>query len=92
MSELADNVRLYLQEKRLTVFGCTNRDGSAHLTGLWYALRDGEIIRSVGAGARKVRNLKRDPRGSACVIDHEGVRHVTVAGTVTIDEDHVIEV
>jgi hypothetical protein len=57
----------------------------------WHALRDDEIIMSAGAGTQRVRNLKRDPRGSGCVIDHDGVRHITIAGTVTIDEDHVME-
>jgi PPOX class probable F420-dependent enzyme len=91
MAELPDNVRQYLEEVRLAVFGSTNRDGSAHLTGLWYELRDDTIILNTTSASKKVRNLKRDPRGSVCVIDHVAVRHVTVEGTVTFDEEHVAD-
>lgn len=91
MAELADNVRQYLEEKRLAVFGCTNRDGSTHLTGLWFALRGNEIILNTGTASKKVRNLRRDPRASVLVIDHEKVRHVGIEGTVTFDEDHVLD-
>ena len=91
MAELADNVRQYLGEVRLAVFGSTNRDGTPHLTGLWYELRDDHIILNTGVGTRKVRNLARDPRASVCVIDHGAARHVTVNGTVTLDEEHVLE-
>jgi PPOX class probable F420-dependent enzyme len=91
MAELADNVRAYLEEVRLAVFGSINRDGSPHLAGLWYQLRDNTIILNTGTASRKVRNLKRDPRASVCVIDHAAARHVTVEGTVTFDEEHVLE-
>jgi PPOX class probable F420-dependent enzyme len=91
VAELPDNVRQYLEETRLAVFGCTNRDGSLHLTGLWYELRGDKIIMNTGAASKKVRNLKRDPRGSVCVIDHSGVCHVTLEGTVTFDDQHVLK-
>src|SRR5438067_1702127 len=91
MAEIPDNVRQYLQDKRLAVFGCTNRDGSPHLTGLWYELRGDTLILNTGTASTKVRNLRRDPHASVCVIDHEAVRHVTVEGTVTFDEEHVLE-
>ncbi len=87
MAELADNVRQYLEEVRLAVFGSTNGDGSPHLTGLWYMLRDDRLVFSTVTASKKIRNLRRDPRASACVIDHQGVRHVTVEGTVTIEEE-----
>ena len=91
MAELPDNVRAYLEEVRLAVFGTTNRDGSAHLTGLWYELRGNEIILNTGTASKKVRNLRRDPRASVCVIDLNPARHVTIDGTVTFDEDHVVD-
>jgi PPOX class probable F420-dependent enzyme len=89
MAELAENIRQYLQEPRIAVFGSINRDGSAHLTGLWYELRDNEIILNTGTASKKVRNLRRDPRASVCVQDHNPARHVTIEGTVTFDEEHV---
>src|SRR5580765_8112510 len=78
--------RQYLEEVRLAVFGSTNRDGSPHLTGLWYMLRDDTIVLSTVTPSRKVSNLRRDPRASVCVIDHQQGRHVTVNGSVTFDD------
>jgi PPOX class probable F420-dependent enzyme len=91
MSELAENVRTYLEEVRLAVFGSTNANGTPHLTGLWYELRGDTLIFNTVATSRKVRNLRRDPHAAACVIDLTPARHVTVEGTVTFDEDHVLE-
>ena len=91
MSEPAENVRAYLEEVRLAVFGTTNADGTPHLTGLWYELRGDTLVFSTVAKSRKVRNLRRDPHASACVIDHGAARHVTVDGTVTFDEEHAFE-
>jgi PPOX class probable F420-dependent enzyme len=92
MVELADNVRAYLRETRLAVFGSSNRDGSPHITGLWYALRDDDtVLLNTVTTSRKVRNLRRDPRAAVCVIDHSPARHVTLIGTVTFDDQHVLE-
>ena len=91
MSELADNVRTYLQAVNLAVIATTNRDGSPHQTALWYELRDNTIILNTTTKSTKVRNLRRDPRASVCVIDMNPPRHVTIDGTVTFDEDHVLD-
>ena len=91
MAELADNVRAFLEETRQAVFGSINRDGSPHITGLWYQLRGDTIILNTGTASHKVRNLRRDPRASVCVIDHNPARHVTIEGTVTFDKEHVLE-
>jgi PPOX class probable F420-dependent enzyme len=89
MSELAENVRAYLEEVRLAVFGTTNANGTPHITGLWFELRGDTLIFNTVTTSKKVRNLRRDPHAAACIIDHAAARHVTVEGTVTFDEDHV---
>jgi PPOX class probable F420-dependent enzyme len=90
MADLPDNVRAYLDGMHLAVIGSTNSDGSAHTTALWYELRDDAIIMNTAVESRKVRNLRRDPRASVCVTDLSPARHVTLIGTVTFDEDHVL--
>jgi PPOX class probable F420-dependent enzyme len=91
MAELADNIRAYLQDLHLAVIATSNRDGTVHQTALWYELRDGAIIMNTGTASRKVRNLRRDPRASVVVVETNPARHVAVEGTVTFDEDHVME-
>jgi len=91
MAELPDNVRAFLDGMHLAVIGSTNRDGSPHATALWYELRDEAIIMNTTVKSRKVRNLRRDPRASVCITDQNPARHVTLIGTVTFDEDHVLQ-
>jgi PPOX class probable F420-dependent enzyme len=91
MADLPDNVRAFLDGMHLAVIGSTNRDGSPHSTALWYELRGDAIIMNTSVKSRKVRNLRRDPRASVCVTDLSPARHVTLIGTVTFDEDHVLQ-
>jgi PPOX class probable F420-dependent enzyme len=90
MADIADNVRAFLDGTHLAVIGSTNSDGSPHTTALWYELRDDAIIMNTGVKSRKVRNLRRDPRASVCIADPSPARHVTLIGTVTFDEEHVL--
>lgn len=91
MPEIAENVRAFLGETRFAVIGSTNRDGSPHQAALWYALRGDTILMNTGAASKKVRNLKRNARASVCVVDMGQARHVTLQGTVTLDDAHVME-
>ena len=92
MPPLDDNVRAYLEEVRFAVIATSNRDGSSHQTALWYALRpDNTIMLNTGSASKKVRNLKRDNRASVCVVDMPQARHVTLEGTITFDDSHVLE-
>jgi PPOX class probable F420-dependent enzyme len=91
MAELPDNVRTFLQDTRFAVIGSTNRDGSPHLTALWYELRGDTVLMNTGTASKKVRNLKRDPHASVVVVDSKEARHVTLEGTVTFDDSNVLE-
>ena len=89
MSELAENVRAYLDEVRLAVFGTTNADGTPHLTGLWYELRGDTLVFSTVAKSRKVRNLRRDPRVAVTISDpaHPGGFYQVRGRAISITEE-----
>ena len=92
MAQLPDNVRAFLDDNtRFAVIGTTNRDGSPHLTALWYELRGDTVVMNTGTASKKVRNLKRDPRAAVTVVDSKEARHVTLEGSVTFDDAHVME-
>ena len=91
MAQLPDNVRAFLQDTRFAVIGTTNRDGSPHLTALWYEVRGDTVVMNTGTASKKVRNLKRDPRASVTVVDSKEARHVTLEGNVTFDDSKVTE-
>jgi PPOX class probable F420-dependent enzyme len=89
MTDIADNVRAFLEEVRFATIATTNADGSPHQAGLWYELRGDTIVLNTGTASMKVRNLKRDARASVLVVDAKEARHVCVEGTVTFDDAHV---
>jgi PPOX class probable F420-dependent enzyme len=83
--ELTQAERDFLHEPRFAVLGTTNEDGSPHLTVMWYALEDDEIMFNTTAGRRKPENLARDPRASLIVPDE--YKFVRVEGTVRANDD-----
>jgi PPOX class probable F420-dependent enzyme len=79
-SELTPAEREFLEEERFAVLGTVNRDGSPHLTVMWYLLERDEIVFNTAASRQKPKNLDRDPRASLIV--HDGYRFVRVEGRV----------
>jgi PPOX class probable F420-dependent enzyme len=86
---LSDWAREFLREDRVGVVSTLNKDGSSHLTTMWYLLTDdGTLILSTPRSNQKVKNLRRDPRIALCVGDE--ARSVSLYGTVTIREDQAL--
>jgi PPOX class probable F420-dependent enzyme len=84
-SGLTDVERTFLEEKRFAVLGTINRDGSPHLTVMWYLLEDDEIVFNTAAGRQKPKNLDHDPRVS--LMAHDAYRFVRVEGRVRRVDD-----
>ena len=55
-------VRALLEECRTLQVATLNRDGSPHLTTLWFAVVDDAIVFETFSKSQKIQNLKRDPR------------------------------
>lgn len=91
MPPLPDNVRAFLDDVRFATIATTNRNGTPHQTALWFALRGDTVVMNTGAASKKVRNLKRDNHASVLVVDMGQARHVTLEGTVALDDGHVME-
>ena len=67
------------------------RDGSPHLTTLFYVPLDGGIAFWTYARSQKMRNLERDPRVSCLVedgTDYFELRGVSMTGRAEIVRDH----
>ena len=85
-SILSDWAREFLREDHVAVISTLNKDGSPHVTMIWYLLQeDGTLIMSTPGRTQKVKNLRRDPRIAVCVGDER--RSISLYGTVTISED-----
>jgi len=80
--KLSEASRRFLDAPRFAVLGTVNRDGSPHLTVIWYALRGDEILFNTTAPRLKSLNLARDPRVSLLV--GEMATYVRVDGTARV--------
>ncbi len=52
----------FLESRKSVQIATINKDGSPHLTTLWFAIVDGRIVLETFTKSQKVVNLKRDPR------------------------------
>jgi PPOX class probable F420-dependent enzyme len=85
-STLSTWAQQFLREDRIAVMSTLNKDGSPHITTIWYLLQeDDTLIMSTPDRTQKVKNLRRDPRIAICVGDE--TRSISFYGTVTISSD-----
>ncbi len=84
-SDLTPPMRTFLAEPRFATFGTINKDGSPHMTVMWYELQDNRLLLNAAHTTQKLANLRRDPR--ACLVVEERYRYVAIYGKVTLDED-----
>ena len=85
MPPLSDAHRQFLKSSRFAVVSTIDAKGMPHQTVMWYVLDGDELLLSTPRESLKHRHLKHDPRISVCVEDN--YTYVTLAGTVTLDED-----
>ncbi len=86
---LSKSAQEFLRGDHVAVVGTLNRDGSPHLTTVWYLLaNDGTLILSTPSGTRKAKNLLHDRRIGLCVGD--GARSISLYGTVSIHDDQAV--
>ena len=86
---LSDWAREFLSEDRAAVVSTLNKDGSSHVTTIWYLLADdGRLVLTTPSRSQKCKNLRRDPRVALCVGDMG--RSVSLYGRVSISEDQAL--
>jgi len=67
------------------------KDGAPHLTTVWFAVHDGEILFETYGKSQKVVNLKRDDRIAVLAEDgttYDTLRGVSINGTARVVEDN----
>jgi PPOX class probable F420-dependent enzyme len=52
----------FIESRKSVQVATLNKDGSPHLTTLWFAVEDGKIVLETFTKSQKVVNLNRDPR------------------------------
>ncbi len=76
----------FVRENRIAVISSIEKDGSPHITGIWYVIQDdGTILMNTQTRSHKVKNLRRDARIAVCVAD--GARSISFYGSAEIITD-----
>lgn len=77
-----------LRRPNPAVMATVRPDGGPSTAATWYLWDDGEILLNLAADRARLEHLRADPRVSLTVLDgEEWYRHVTLRGTVTLQDD-----
>ena len=80
----------FIEEQKSLQVATINRDGSVHLTTLWFAVVDGEIAFETYTKSQKIRNLERDSRVTVLLEDgdvYNELRGVSITGRAELHKD-----
>jgi len=77
-----------LLDAQVATLGTIHRDGSPHLTELWFLHDEGELKLSLNTARLKTRNLRRDPKCSLLILDLQNpYRYLEVRGRARVEPD-----
>ena len=92
-----DEMWAFIETQKSVQVATINRDGSPHLTTLWFAVIDGKIVLETFTKSQKIVNLKRDPRIAILFEEgesYEKLRGVSINATAElvseVDEVHAL--
>ncbi len=80
----------FIESQKSIQIATINKDGSPHLTTLWFAVMDGKIVLETFTKSQKVVNLKRDPRIAVlveCGEVYDQLRGVSINATAELVSD-----
>ena len=81
MSE--DEQHQFISEQKSLQVATINRDGTPHLSTLWFDVFEGDIVFETFTKSQKIKNLERDPRISCLLedgLEYEKLRGVQING------------
>ena len=90
VSMTEDEMWDFIDSQKSIQVATINRDGSPHLTTLWFAIVDGQIVLETFTKSQKVVNLKRDPRIAALFESgevYDQLRGVSINATAELVSD-----
>ena len=80
----------FIEGQKSAQVATINRDGSPHLTTLWFAILDGKLVLETFSKSQKVVNLVRDPRIAVLLESgetYEQLRGVSINATAELVTD-----
>ena len=85
----AEREAFILERKSLQV-ATLGKDGAPHLTTLWFAVVDGDLVFETFTKSQKIVNLRRDPRIAVLLEDgttYNELRGVSINGRAELHDD-----
>ena len=85
-----EEIPVFLERPILARLGTLNKDGTIHLTPIYFNYVDGDFLLGTQAMSRRVRNIQRNPRVSLLIDDRNPLGAVLVYGTATLEYENVL--
>lgn len=70
----------FLTKPHDAVLATVRQDGAPAAVPCWYGYSEGRIFLSMGAQAKRLRNIRRDPRVALSVLANDPPRHLSLRG------------
>ena len=86
-----EEVDAFIEEQKSLQVGTIERDGSIHLSTLWFARVEQRVVFETYTKSQKIKNLQRDPRITLLWEDgdvYDRLRGVMIKGTARLVTDH----
>jgi PPOX class probable F420-dependent enzyme len=80
--QLPFELERFLADSRIAVIATVRRDGSPATTPCWFDLQGERIVITMYAVARRLHNLRRDPRVSMTIVGENTFQHLSFSGHV----------
>ncbi len=85
-----EELEQFIAEQKSLQVATINRDGTPHLSTLWFDIVEGDVVFETFTKSQKIKNLERDPRISCLLEDglvYEKLRGVQINGTAELHSD-----
>jgi PPOX class probable F420-dependent enzyme len=85
-----DELWKFIEERKSMQVATIGADGAPHLTTLWFAIVDGDIVFETFTKSQKVMNLRRDPRIAVLFEDglsYNELRGVSINARAVLHDD-----
>ena len=82
-----EEMRQFISEQKSLQVATLNKDGTPHLSTLWFGIVDDEIVFETYTKSQKILNLHRDSRIALLLedgLEYEKLRGVTINGTAEL--------
>ncbi len=83
----SEEMRQFISEQKSLQVATLNKDGTPHLSTLWFGIVDDEIVFETYTKSQKIVNLHRDSRIALLLedgLEYEKLRGVTINGTAEL--------